>query len=116
AGGVGLVSKSLIAINAAVWALILATGANASVWVDRLALIPLGQCSVGRGSFFPGIDSPALCATQPGTTWIDGVATGAWWQPVTSMFTQVEIFHIGFNMLALWILGPQLELVLGRAR
>jgi membrane associated rhomboid family serine protease len=24
--------------------------------------------------------------------------------------------HIGFNMLALWILGPQLEMVLGRAR
>jgi membrane associated rhomboid family serine protease len=28
----------------------------------------------------------------------------------------VEVFHIGFNMLALWILGPQLEMVLGRVR
>ena len=26
------------------------------------------------------------------------------------------IWHIGFNMLALWVLGPQLELAIGRAR
>jgi membrane associated rhomboid family serine protease len=32
------------------------------------------------------------------------------------MFTHVEIWHIGFNMLALYVLGPQLEMVLGRAR
>ena len=32
------------------------------------------------------------------------------------MFTHVELWHIGFNMLALYILGPQLEMVLGRAR
>ena len=32
------------------------------------------------------------------------------------MFTHIEVWHIGFNMLALWMLGPQLELALGRAR
>jgi membrane associated rhomboid family serine protease len=32
------------------------------------------------------------------------------------MFTHIEIWHIGFNMLALWTLGPQLELAIGRAR
>ena len=30
---------------------------------------------------------------------------------MTSVFTHVEVVHIGFNMLALWVLGPQLELV-----
>ena len=45
-----------------------------------------------------------------------GVADGAYWQLVTSAFTHVEVWHIGFNMLALWVLGPQLELALGRAR
>ena len=35
---------------------------------------------------------------------------------MTSAFTHVEIWHIGFNMLALWVLGPQLELALGRVR
>jgi membrane associated rhomboid family serine protease len=32
------------------------------------------------------------------------------------MFTQVQPWHIGLNMLVLWFLGPQLEAVLGRAR
>jgi membrane associated rhomboid family serine protease len=116
-GSFGVVSKTLIAINAAVWALILATGSQTSPWVERLALIPKGQCGDGRGRWFPGISSEAQCAaTTRGAHWVDGVATGAPWQLVTSMFTHVEVFHIGFNMLALWILGPQLELVLGRLR
>ena len=38
------------------------------------------------------------------------------WQLLTSMFTHVELWHIGFNMLALYVLGPQLETMLGRAR
>ena len=32
------------------------------------------------------------------------------------MFTHVQLWHIGFNMLALWVLGPQLELAIGRVR
>jgi membrane associated rhomboid family serine protease len=108
--GVGVVSKILIAINAAVWALILATGGNSSVWVDRLALRPKGGC-LG----LPFNVSHDECTAVHGT-WLPGVSNGAWWQPVTSMFTHVELFHIGFNMLALWILGPQLEMVLGRIR
>jgi membrane associated rhomboid family serine protease len=55
------------------------------------------------------------CRTE-GLEWVPGVADGAVWQLVTSMFTHVDIWHIGFNMLALWFLGPQLELALGRAR
>jgi membrane associated rhomboid family serine protease len=47
---------------------------------------------------------------------VPGVADGAYWQLLTSAFTHVEIWHIGFNMLALYILGPQLEMILGRAR
>ena len=35
---------------------------------------------------------------------------------MTSAFTHVAIWHIGFNMLALWVLGPQLELAIGRTR
>jgi membrane associated rhomboid family serine protease len=47
---------------------------------------------------------------------VRGVDDGAWWQLVTSMFTHVEPLHLGFNMLALYFLGPVLENVLGRAR
>ena len=32
------------------------------------------------------------------------------------MFTHVQVWHIAFNMLALWVLGPQMELATGRAR
>ena len=60
--------------------------------------------------------SPGASARPSDGTWLPGVSDGACWQLVTAMFTHVELLHIGFNMLALWVLGPQLELVLGRAR
>jgi membrane associated rhomboid family serine protease len=118
-GNVGVVSKVLIGINAAVWVLIMITGASSSPWVERLSLIPRGQCGDGRGRWIPSITTEAQCravGTGHGVHWVAGVATGAPWQLFTSLFTHVEVFHIGFNMLALWILGPQLEMVLGRAR
>ncbi len=115
-GKQGVVSQTLIAINLAVWLLILSTGGAGSRWVERLSLIPNGQCSAGGGGYYPGIGDATVCQTRVAGTWFDGVATGAPWQLVTSMFTHVEVFHIGFNMLALWILGPQLEMVLGRVR
>ncbi|WP_243640412.1 rhomboid family intramembrane serine protease [Nocardioides jejuensis] len=107
-----LTSGVLIAINAAVWLLITATGGAASLWAARLSLIPRASCVQGGGSYPTATE--ATC--PPTATWIHGVADGAWWQLVTSMFTHVEVMHIGFNMLALWFLGPQLELALGRAR
>ena len=86
-----LTSQVLIAVNVAVWLLITATGGAASVWVDRLALLP-------DGALFRLSDGSLLQ--------IDGVADGAYWQLLTSMFTHVQLMHIGFNMLALWFLGP----------
>ena len=35
---------------------------------------------------------------------------------MTSAFTHVEVLYIAFNMFALYVLGPQLEMVIGRAR
>jgi membrane associated rhomboid family serine protease len=111
----GLTSKVIIGINVAVWVLITATGANTSSWLYRLALIPLGRCVQGAG-WFPGAGSEQLCSTIDRAQWFPGVGDGAYWQLATSMFTHVDAIHIGFNMLALWVLGPQLELALGRAR
>ncbi|MER7711041.1 rhomboid family intramembrane serine protease [Streptomyces werraensis] len=45
-----------------------------------------------------------------------GVADGEWYRLVTSMFTHEKIWHIGFNMFSLWLLGGPLEQHLGRAR
>ena len=108
-----LTSLGLVAANVGVWLAITATGGAASRLVDRLALLAAGRCEANRpGYIFPGVTEAGACRG----TWVPGVVDGAWWQPVTSMFTHVEIWHIGFNMLALWFLGPQLELAVGRLR
>ena len=107
-------SIALIALNVAVWIAIVVTGWRGSRLVDLLALTPQGRCEA-RGGYFPGIDE-AQCSAAVGGTFVDGVASGAYWQVVTVMFTQIEVWHIGFNMLALWVLGPQLEVAVGRAR
>ncbi|WP_281689503.1 rhomboid family intramembrane serine protease [Pseudonocardia thermophila] len=44
------------------------------------------------------------------------VAEGEWWRVVTSGFLHFGLVHIALNMLALWMLGVQLEPVLGRWR
>ena len=108
-----LTSKVLIAVNVAVWLLISATGGRGSEWIERLALFPVGQCWFGP-RMSPGV-TEAQCLPSGGD-WIEGVASGGWWQLGTSMFTHVDLMHIAFNMLALWFLGPQLELAVGRAR
>lgn len=88
----GMVTRALIGINVAVF---LATtfngmnpisGSGTSPLFDHLALIPVA------------------------------VAHGQWYRLVTAAFLHFEIFHIGFNMYALYIFGPPLEAALGRMR
>lgn len=95
-----LTSQVLIAVNVAVFLLVSATGGGNSPWLYRLALLPARGTAIidGRPEVFAG------------------VSDGAYWQLVTSAFTHLDLWHIGFNMVALWVLGPQLEAVLGRTR
>jgi len=112
-----LTSVVLIAVNAAVWLLITATGGGTSPWVQRLALHAQGLCFAQGGTqWFPSVRSESVCQVGPGGVWYPGVSDGAYWQLVTSVFTHVDLMHIAFNMLALWVLGPQLELAIGRTR
>ena len=107
---------ALIATNVAVWLAVVASGGRDGGLVDALALQARGRCEEagGRG-YYPHAPEQA-CILQDGLVWVGGVADGAWWQLLTSMFTHVEMWHIGFNMLALWFLGPQLEVAVGRVR
>ncbi|MGZ4446830.1 MAG: rhomboid family intramembrane serine protease [Nocardioides sp.] len=112
-GNAAITSMVLIGINVAVWLAILASGGSGSRLVDALSLRARGLCAVGTRGYAYTHDQ---CSTLGAGHWLPGVSDGAWWQPLTSMFTHVEPLHIGFNMLALWVLGPQLELAIGRVR
>jgi len=110
-------SIGLIITNVAVWVAILASGWRNSELIERLALIPAGLCGSTSGGYYPGVGNEQICNLNTADGyWAPGVADGAVWQLVTSMFTHVDIWHVGFNMLALWVLGPQLESVIGRWR
>lgn len=88
-----LVTKVLIGVNLAVFAVVLLSGVRV---VENLGM--LGY------------------AIDPTTfSWV-GVADGEWYRLLTSAFLHEQIWHIGFNMLALWFLGPPLEAALGRSR
>ena len=96
-----LTSMVLIAMNALVWIAVVATGGSDSKLNQALALLP-----DSANYMFPG----------GSVEFVRGVSDGAWWQLLTSGCLHVDLLHIGFNMVALWFLGPQLEMVLGRAR
>lgn len=106
-------SIALIAVNVAVWVAVLVTGGAGSRLINLLGLRPNGVCAL-RG-LQADQASAALCE-RIGGTYVLGVAEGAPWQLVTSQFLHVQPWHIAGNMLALWMLGPQLEAALGRTR
>lgn len=91
-----LVTKVIIGINVAVFALVHVPGA---IGLQLLAALEL----VGWGS-------------RTGFGGAGGVAGGEVWRLLTAAFVHVEIWHIAINMFSLWILGPLLEAALGRTR
>lgn len=42
-----------------------------------------------------------------------GVYGGEWWRLITGAFLHAGLLHIGFNMYALWLFGPQIERQVG---
>lgn len=102
----------LIGINAAIFILIQLVGVSNRALTNTLALMPANRCQImADGTFFT---SQQVCETL-GMTWGYGLASEPW-QLITSGFTHVEAMHILFNMAVLYMLGPNLEAILGRAR
>jgi membrane associated rhomboid family serine protease len=95
--GTPIVTIVLIAINAVFFVIANATagGFGPGRFVLKMALIA-------------DADSP-----RQG---IEGVAQGSYWQLITSTFLHVQLLHIAFNMIGLWIFGSFLESQLGRWR
>jgi membrane associated rhomboid family serine protease len=102
-GGPPVVTLTLIGLNLLVFLVVQATGRGDSKVLTALALMPQGgrfvEAANPRDSYFA-----------------PGVADGAVWQLATAMFTHLEVWHVLFNLMALSLLGPQLEQVLGRTR
>ncbi|WP_149182443.1 rhomboid family intramembrane serine protease [Streptomyces sp. TRM49041] len=92
AGDPHLVTKVLIGINL----LVFLAAAFVGGLVDELVLVGL--------------------AFDPDLVRVVGVADGEWYRLVTSMFLHQQVWHIGFNMIGLWVLGGPLEAALGRVR
>ena len=44
------------------------------------------------------------------------VAEGEWWRLLTPMFLHIGVMHLLFNMFSLFIFGPELEKITGKAR
>jgi membrane associated rhomboid family serine protease len=85
-----IVTKALIAINVLVYLLEIADGGTVNG---------------------PGIDFQVRWALFG-----PAVAHGDWYRLITAGFLHANVLHIGLNMLILWLVGSQLEEVLGRAR
>ena len=64
------------------------------------------------GAFLLSLVVPAV-TLRLGLRPADVVENFAFWQPVTYMFLHGGIFHILFNMLALWMFGVELERMWG---
>jgi membrane associated rhomboid family serine protease len=44
------------------------------------------------------------------------IAAGQWWRLVTVALVHGSVLHVAFNMYALWVVGQQVEIWLGRSR
>lgn len=54
---------------------------------------------------------------REGVLWPFGISAGSeWLRLITSGFLHYGLLHLAMNMLALWVLGRDLELLLGRGR
>jgi membrane associated rhomboid family serine protease len=111
AGRAAVATKTLIGINVLVMIASIATGGAQSVagggWGGLLgSSTPLTRWGAVLGYATYG----------PGETTLHGIAAGEWYRLVTAMFLHYGLLHLLLNMYALWILGRDLERVLGPLR
>ncbi len=87
-GARGVVTRALVGVNVAIWI---------------LSIAALGATVGGAGSVFADYG-----------TWGQAIdVAGEWWRLISGGFLHSGLIHIGFNMYLLWVLGQQLERVMG---
>lgn len=111
-GREGIVTRTLIAINVAVWFVVVAVAVlRGEVAGDRVGqLILTGGLTdlVQRGA--------ALPANSVDGVLFGGIASGELWRLFTAMFLHFGVIHLALNMYGLWLLGQHCEHLLGRWR
>ncbi|MFC5066312.1 rhomboid family intramembrane serine protease [Actinomycetospora atypica] len=87
------------------------------------AVVVPGLIAVNAAVFaWTALDAGSIAANTDGAVFAAGslvplqVAGGEWWRLVTSGFLHIGPVHLLFNMLALWFIGRDIELALGRLR
>ena len=94
------VTKILIALNFAAFALELVVGGAGSLLTG-----PTPEQLARLGGSIPYFQLPSGA--------VAGIATGEYWRLITSMFLHAGIIHIALNMYGLWLFGRVLEDELG---
>ena len=87
----------------------------ALIAINVAAFLAEGNVSFGGQPTNKVYEEGALLGSYPGFPSL-GVAHGQWWRIVTSGFLHENLLHIGFNMYVLYVLGIQLEPVLGKVK
>ena len=111
AGRAGVATRTLIGINVVMMIISIATGGMTAVAGGSWGGL-LGQSTplTDWGSII------GYATYGPGETVLHGIAAGEWYRLLTAMFLHYGVLHLLLNMYALWILGRELEGVLGRLR
>ncbi|RHW34891.1 rhomboid family intramembrane serine protease [Lysinibacillus yapensis] len=60
--------------------------------------------SIGEKVFYAGMSVNYL------------IGNGEWWRLITSLFLHANFMHVLFNMFSLFLFGPELEKIAGKAR
>ena len=98
------------------------TGVALNSETPTLTYILIGiNVAVALGGFLSGANTTgggigASTLINDGSVSRMAIADGEYWRLITAGFLHAGIFHLGFNMFALWVLGGLLEPAVGRLR
>lgn len=106
-GNTNIITLTLIGINVVLWVMGLVIGTRGDTFLDRYARgLGVNELAARLG----------LVLGDRTDQFSFGIVDGEWYRLLTATFMHVNVLHIGLNMLALYMLGTQLEPLLGRSR